>query len=840
MAVLRTGLTLLIGLSILYGGAAAEPPEDKPSRRTDRYGDPLPDGAIARCGTIRWRHADGFFVAYGHDGKTMLSVGRTEVRIWDLTTGRVIRRIDTGAKDNDVVAISNDGKLLAIVKDFRIIKIFDVETGKETHSLGKAEDTVVSIAISQDNQYLAARCHGESTPLVWRLKTKEKLKSFEEPKEDDLTAFFGGILMESRSVAFSPNGQYLATASERGAVAIWDVATGKLIRQVKARSGGPPVVAFSPDGKLFAWKKADGGSVIADVATGKELHTLQPPDGSAQYLAFTPDSKRLVTIQGSDVVQFWDSATAQLLHKLQGELWAVKSIAFSPDEKTLAAVSDCRVRQWCAATGVERRYPETGFGPMMAIALSPDCKTVATAITENSVILWEARTGKPTGRRIAHSGDPVFSPDSKTLALYDESHGKLALCDPATGKQRLIDVNDDTAVGALAFTPDGRSLIACYNREVHVFNTTTGKQTHHFRVPLFGETSPDVAMAADGTRLAAYGSFAAQGREVFGDRLFPRCNVANVSISDGVLSADGRMLALVVRPPPREVDGKAGPQRTEPPETVFFELTSGKERMRLKAPGLSVYPLRFSPNSRFLAQGGGKDVRIYELGSGKEVRQLQGHDGSITAIAFSADASRLVSASSDTTALVWDMSSLSRTSPSPVQRLNRNRLRELWSELADPDAAKAYRAIGTLAAAAESIPFLERELLAVARSFPERKKQIERLIPLLDSERYEERERATGELINLREDAETLLRAGLAGDPSTETRRRMRLVLRSIDGKPPAIKALRLLRAIEALEQAGTADARSALRRLADGPKECRLTREAKATLDRLEKLSAK
>src|SRR5262249_52319516 len=243
MALLRISLTLLIGLGFFSSCVPAEPPEDKPSRRTDLYGDPLPEGAIARCGTIRWRHVDGFFVAYGHDGRTILSVGRTEVRNWDLTTGRVIRR-DTGAKDNNVAATSNDGKLLAIVKDFRTIKIFDVETGKETHSLGKAEDAVVSIAISQDNQYLAARCHGESTPLVWRLKTKEKLKSFEEPKDDDLTEFFGGVLTQSHSVAFSPNGKHLATASERGAVALWEVATGKLLRQVKANSGSPPVVAI--------------------------------------------------------------------------------------------------------------------------------------------------------------------------------------------------------------------------------------------------------------------------------------------------------------------------------------------------------------------------------------------------------------------------------------------------------------------------------------------------------------------------------------------------------------------------------------------------------------------
>src|SRR5262249_3906482 len=156
-----------------------------------------------------------------------------------------------------------------------------------------------------------------------------------------------------------------------------------------------------------------------------------------------------------------------------------------------------------------------------------------------------------------------------------------------------------------------------------------------FEVTQLGET-PHVVLASDGTTLAAYDSVAAQGREVFSDRLFPRCDVANVVISYGVLSADGRTLALVVRPVLREVKGEVYPDGTQPPKTVLFELATGKERMRLKAPGLSVYPLCFSPSGKFLAQGGGNDVRIYELGSGKEVRRLHGHEGSITAMAFSA------------------------------------------------------------------------------------------------------------------------------------------------------------------------------------------------------------
>jgi WD40 repeat protein len=840
MAVVRAGQALLIGLSILSGAALAEPPEDKPSPQTDLYGDPLPEGAIARYGTIRWRHVAGVFVGYGREGKTLVSVGPSDVRIWDRDTGRVTRLINTGKGRNEVAALSNDQKLLAIVKDFRTIKIFDVETGKETCSLGRDEDTVVSIAISPDSQYLAARCHGESTPLLWRLKTKEKLKKYEEPKDDDLADFLGGIVIQSRSLAFSPDGKYLASASERGAVALWNTASGKLVRQVKSRPGGPPAVAFSPDGKLLAWEETGGGTVIADLPTGKEQHTLPSPAGAAQYLAFTPDSKHLVTILGYDIVQFWDVATGRLLHKIQGDLSAVHSFTFSPDGKTLASALDCRVRQWSAATGEERRYSEPGFGPMNAVALSPDGKTAATASIGGPVVLWEAGTGKPAGRFFDHYENPVFSPDSKMLALCSDSSGEVALCEMVTGKQQLLEVSDDSTVRALRFGPHARTLVTCDDRMVRILKTISGKEEHRFDIPLEHRNNPSVMLASDSRSLAAYTSDAIQGREVFGEQLFPPCSLENGQITNGALSRDGRMAALVLSQIRLKVKGHFTLDSTKSPDIIFVELATGRERKRFKATGLSAQPLCLSPCGGLLAHGDDNDIRIYELRTGKEVRRLQGHEGSVTGLAFSADASRLVSASDDTTALVWDLSSLSSKRPGPAQKLDRDRLRALWSDLADSDAAKAYRAIGTLAPSPESIPFLERELLAVSRSFPERKKQIERLIALLDSERYEKREQASRELKSLREDAEILLRAELAGEPSAEVRRRITLVLQGMDGKPPSGETLRVLRAIEALEQAGTAEARRALHELTHGPMECRLTREAKAALDRLEKRPGK
>jgi WD40 repeat protein len=834
---------LLSACSGFSGSAARGQEATAEGRRTDFHGDPLPAGAIARCGTVRWRHVGAFLVAYGRDGKTLLSVSQTEVRFWDLASGRIVRQINTGTGRNDVAAISNDGKLLAVVKDFGRIKVFEIESGEESHSFRPAEGSVVAIAFSPDRKCLAARRHGESVPLVWRLTTKEKLNPFEEPNGDDLDDFFGGHLFESHSVAFSPDGKHLATASEQGAVALWQVGTGKLVCQVKTKSGGPPMVTFSPDGKLFACEKADGVTILADAATGKEVRTVRTPDCSAQSLTFSPDSKQLVAVLNSDVVsdvaQFWDVATGRATHKLKGDLWAIKSVAFSPDGKMLAAAGEGQIRQWSTATGEERRFPDSGVGPIFALALSPDGKSVATGSSEGAVRLWQASTGKPKGTRFDQSPSATlleFSPDCKSLAICRDAWQELSLCDVATGKQRLLAVDDESSIFALAFVPDGQKLVHCYDRMVRIFSTATGKEERHFGVPLVGTTTPDICLAPNGGVLAAYKCDEAQGREVFGERLYPIYKLTNGIVSNGALSADGRMLALVVSPVERVVKERAYPDRTKPPDIVICELMTGQERLRFKAHGLDVHHLCLSPRGKLLAFGEDDSIRVYEVRSGEQLCQFQGHQGSITGIVFSQDESKIVSASIDTTALVWDISRLRDAKPRPVQSLDRDKLQVLWSDLASQNASKAYQAIQRLAAGPESTAFLERELLAFGRSFPARKKRVERLIPMLDSEQFEQRERATRELKELREDAELVLRGVLTGEQSAEVRRRVTLVLNGMQGEPPSPEILRLLRAVEALEQSGTAEARGALQALANGPAEARLTREAGAALDRLEK----
>jgi hypothetical protein len=223
-------------------------------------------------------------------------------------------------------------------------------------------------------------------------------------------------------------------------------------------------------------------------------------------------------------------------------------------------------------------------------------------------------------------------------------------------------------------------------------------------------------------------------------------------------------------------------------------------------------------------------IRLWDLPSGKEVGRLEGHRGWVLDLAFSPDGRRLASASLDTTALVWDVARTTRRERATA-RLGADELRSAWEDLGG-DAGKAYRAAGALAAAPEqAVPFLAERVRPAAA--PDAKR-VAKLLADLDDERFEVRERASRELGELGGLAEPALRQALAGRPSAEAKRALTALLDKLAGATPTPEEARALRAVEALEQAGTAAARRLLTDLAGGVPEARLTREAKAALQRL------
>jgi RNA polymerase sigma factor (sigma-70 family) len=838
---LGAGLPLLRAPGPETPAAALAPPppaQAKDEPRRDRYGDPLPPGARARIGTVRFRDGGVIFaLAYSPDGKTLASgTGSGVIRLWDATTGKERLLLQPQAGQIHSLAFSPDGKKLASVgtgKDptSAPVHVWDAITGKVLRTF--RQQSGFTVAFAPDGRRLAA-CGLGGTARLWDVVSGKEARQFD---------------CHARWIwfcAFSPDGKMLATASDDQTIRLWDTATGKELHRVGDPKLSWSSVAFSPDSKVVAGGSREGTVHLWDAASGRERLKIAghdkwrrardcTPDGP-NVVAFSPDGKSLVSGHEGVVL---DAATGKELCQLQGHHRWLRSLVFAPDGKTLAGEDSFRIRFWDAATGKEILKDAAHRDPVCDLAFSSDSKTVLTTSWDNSVGLWDVDTGRERfrfqGREKAEiQGNRVaVAPDGSKMAAW------LGDVLYSWGPQKPNAVREHTGLGggdcrrSLAFSPEGRALAASWkygDKQIRLWAESTDKKPRLIQV---GKSwSNHLVFSPDGKALASGngdGSAAlwdvATGKELptlpgFRARKAgpPKGEMVSLAVNLLAFSPDSSALALGGTALPSRPDGGIG----------LWDRATGKELIRLTTSDRWVTALAFSPDGKTLATGhDGGTVRFWETASGKTRREWQAHPDSVHSLAFSPDGKLFASAGSDTTVLIWS----ANAEQAERKDLSANALDALWADLAGADAVKAYRSIAALRAAPQqSVPFLKSHLRPVPAVGA---KHIARLIADLDDERFAVRDKASADLAKLGDMAGPFLRKSLEGKPSLEVRRRAQAILEGLHRALTA-EQLREVRAVELLEQIGTPSAQAVLAALAEGAAGARLTREAKATLRRL------
>jgi hypothetical protein len=243
--------------------------------------------------------------------------------------------------------------------------------------------------------------------------------------------------------------------------------------------------------------------------------------------------------------------------------------------------------------------------------------------------------------------------------------------------------------------------------------------------------------------------------------------------------------------------------------------------------------LTFSPDGRVLCQArSDQKIALWEAATGREIGQLDGHQGDITSLAFSPNGKQLASGGSDTTTLLWDLTNLLAPRQGAKKELSDREIEAHWVDLAGSDAAKAYQAVALLSAAPNSTVVFLRKHLRPAQSVEAGR--IEKLIKELDNNQFEVRQKASGELERLGEVAVPPARKALQGKTSAEVRRRLEQLLALNSRVNLTGDRLQTLRAIEVLESISTPEARQILQTLANGAPGVLQTEEAKDSLQRL------
>jgi RNA polymerase sigma factor (sigma-70 family) len=854
--------------------AKAEPPPkpaDKPEKTddppVDRLGDLLPEGALARLGTLRFGHgAPIACVAFSGDNKLLASGGMDGfVNVWDVSTGQ--RRLHV----NDAkwakmfgfgtavgVALSSDGACLAIAWVNSPPELWEVRTGKKLLDIGDTFCRGSRVQFSGNGKYLTIspsdKDDKDGTAILAEVETGKVI--FSSAGEI--------LLLPERFIHLDPN---------RPEVSLRKLGDNEVSIQFKGHKGSVTAAALTPDGKKLFTHGSDRTLRVWDTTTGKELHRLDKTPETACQLVPAPDAKSILTlVNQASSMQCWDVESGQLR-------WTAKVVengssfahaSFLPEgNSVVTGHGSGRLRQWDIKTGKEQKIVRTTFdGDVSCMALSPDGKTLATTVNRNdintSVYLWDAATLTPKAVQQGHTQQIVaaaFSPDGQIIATSGLDR-TVRLWEPRAGILIRTIETPTNASPSLLFTPDGKTLVtgngSSATGEVRFWDVETGKETRKFKAAPKGPIH--LAMSPDGQRVFTSGS----------DNRF-RCWDANTFQQLGefgdekpsyvlrlALSPDGSTLATVQMDQIlriwdartfKKLHQLTGAPRSHIGAIAFSpdnsllawsndgirltDVASGNEVRRLSCRANSFDGIAFASDGKTLAWGVGQDlpantptVGVWEVRTSGLRRTLDGHDGPAVPLAFSPNGTLLVTAGSDSSALIWDMRRRHNTkqalvAPSP------EKLGQCWDLLANNGAAKAFDSMETFRQFPEQgVAWIAEHLKPIPRAPSEK---VAALLRDLDSDTFETRDAATRELERFDEAVTADLQRLARTSESVEARKRAERLLARIDNG-----RLQRERAIEILEMIGSAAAVKLLESLADGQPDAPLTRDARGALHRL------
>jgi WD40 repeat protein len=278
-------------------------------------------------------------VAFTPDGKQAVVTGGAVI-VYDLQTGKELRRVMELQFARRALALSRDGKLfLTGHQNDKVVRLGEVATGKEVRTFeGHTAPGVHGVAFSPD-EALVASGGDDGTLRIWDAKTGQELRRCE------------GITDRVLCLAFAPDGKRIASGhygpKSAFLVRLWDAETGKEVRGFKGHTRDVTAVKFLPEGDRLLSASLDGTLRLWDVESGKELKKMAHT-GEVYDAAASPDGKRALSAGfGDKTVRLWDLTTGRELHRFEGHASNVLGVAFSADGKqALSSDAANTVRLW--------------------------------------------------------------------------------------------------------------------------------------------------------------------------------------------------------------------------------------------------------------------------------------------------------------------------------------------------------------------------------------------------------------------------------------------------------------------------------------------------------------
>jgi WD40 repeat protein len=360
---------------------------------------------------------------------------------------------------------SPDGTVLATAID-REILLWQIADRKQIATLIGHTAWILSVAFSPDGQFIASGSN-DQTLRLWDAQTGQCLKT--------LKGHTSGV----QSVAFSLDSSILASGSHDHTIQLWDVQTQQWLRTLSGHGDRVLGIIFCPDHQTLISSSEDHTIRMWDIHSGKCLRTLNTQVNWVLAIALSPDGQTLVTGSDSQTVKFWDVPTGACTGSLPDYHTHVWAVTFSPDGQLLATASaDKTVRLWDVQTHQCLKIFQEHTNQVWLVNFSPDGQTLVSSGDDQAVRLWEIKSGQCLTSVTSYSNwisSVAFNPNGNTLASGSKDQF-IRLWDLTTGQCRQILTGHTDIVMSVTFSPDGSSLAsASDDRTIKLWDAHTGE-----------------------------------------------------------------------------------------------------------------------------------------------------------------------------------------------------------------------------------------------------------------------------------------------------------------------------------------------------------------------------
>lgn len=567
---------------------------------------------------------------YSPDGKKVLtsSVDNSAI-IWEANSGRLLATL----KHDQILSSASynkDGKKIVTTSLDSTTKIWEASTGR------------LLINVKGDGPIGGASFDAAGSRIVLMYYSRAEIR---DAATGNLLASMIGHSSTLTSAKFSPDGSRLITSSTDSSARLWEVNSGKLLLNLGPHNGYVYAADFSPDGKKIVTVSDDRVVRIWDAISGQLLFRLAGHTASVISMAFSPDGKQIVTGSTDGMVIIWDLFKGSLLKGLSGHKSAVTFLTFSPDGKKIASASkDATAIIWDVITGKLLATLAGNYSFVNSSVFSPDSKNVLTT-TYGLARIWEASTGKLLhdlkGHGVMYYSVKLSSDGTRVMTrsqfdppgIWDATKGQLLF--RLKGHQGLVHEAGFSRDGKLIFTTSSDST-------ARIWDAKNGELKHILKGSkeevLSAEFSPDSKRIATVSR------------------------DSSVALWDAVTSALLFQLKgfdhIAFNP-----DGHSAAFSSPNLNIQVFDLTNGNLISEFATSLNGQGQLKFSPDgSKLITLSNFYDTipRVWEVATGKLLYELKGHINSffnagINTMAFSFDGTKLVTASRDSTAKIWDL-----------------------------------------------------------------------------------------------------------------------------------------------------------------------------------------